>query len=137
MSLFGSCLVAQRKCQLYSQVCGSQQLSNCMQDSSIEPEIIPGTGDLASGTLEKNLPLPLCKISTIPYYIRNLTFISTDEYLHPSIRRPLLTAHRNHHRKAQLDPMQRSADHGKSGPNGCICVTAPTSVGQGTSQKTG
>lgn len=57
-----------------------------MQDSSIEPEIIPGTGDLASGTLEKNLPLPLCKISTIPYYIRNLTFISTDEYL-PSLNK--------------------------------------------------
>lgn len=36
----------------------------------------------------------------------------------PHQEKPLLTANRDQHRKIQLDTMQRSADHGNSGPSG-------------------
>lgn len=100
--------------------------------------IVSFLGIVRSRALEKNL-LPLLFLTTIIlYYILNVNLTPTDNCsYHPSSKKALFTANRNHHRKSQLDKGQRSRAYGKSQPNRCIYITAPASTVQGISWKEG
>ncbi|KAL6092001.1 hypothetical protein STEG23_001326, partial [Scotinomys teguina] len=56
---------------------------------------------------------------------------------HSSSKKPFSTANGDHHRKPQLDTMQRSVDCGEPSLSGYICVTAPAFMTQGTLRKRG
>lgn len=61
-------------------------------------------------------------------------FIPTDKRSYcASTKKFLFTAHVDHHRKPQLDIMERSMSHRELSPNGYICISGPASMVQKTS----
>lgn len=69
-------------------------------------------------TLEKNLLLPFCWTSIIPYYILNPILIHTDKHRYqPSSNKPLLAANGGNHRQPQLDTIQKSMDCEEPSPS--------------------
>jgi hypothetical protein len=68
----------------------------------------------------------------------SVCLIATDKCGHQSLsKKSLFIASGDHHRKPQLDTMQKPTNGGESSLNGPIYITALASMAQGTLEKNG